>query len=55
MKDHNKELPPSVVLMQMITGYWASAVIYVAAKLGPADHIGDNSLKEWVTSSTMPI
>jgi len=44
MKDSNKELPPSVVLMQMITGYWVSSAIYVAAKLGLADQIGDNSV-----------
>ena len=44
MKDNNKELPPSAVLMQMITGFWVSSAIYVAAKLGLADHIGDNSI-----------
>lgn len=44
MEDNNKELPPSAVLMQLITGYWVSSAIYVAAKLGLADHIGDNSI-----------
>ena len=44
MKDNNKELPPSVALMQMITGFWVSSAIYVAAKLGLADHMGDNSI-----------
>jgi hypothetical protein len=31
------ELPPQAVLMQMLTGYWVSQLIYVAAKLGIAD------------------
>ena len=44
MKDDNKELPPSVALMQMITGFWVSSAIYVAAKLGFADHMGDGSM-----------
>ena len=29
--------PPSVVLWQMLTGYWISQALYVAAKLGIAD------------------
>jgi hypothetical protein len=29
--------PPPVVLLQMMTGYWVSQAIYVAAKLGIAD------------------
>lgn len=33
--------PPSAVLLQMITGYWASQAIYVAAKLGIADLLAD--------------
>jgi hypothetical protein len=44
MEDNNKELPPSVALMQMIAGFWVSSAIYVAAKLGFADHMGDNSI-----------
>ncbi len=44
MKDNNKELPPPTASMQIITGFWVSSAIYVAAKLGLADHIGDNSI-----------
>lgn len=44
MKDNNTELPPSVALLHMITGFWVSSAIYVAAKLGLADHIGDDSI-----------
>ena len=31
--------PPPVTLLQMMTGYWASQALYVAAKLGIADHL----------------
>lgn len=44
MEDNNKEIPPSAALMQMITGFWVSSAIYVAAKLRLADHMGDNSI-----------
>lgn len=33
--------PPPVALLQMMTGYWVSQAIYVAAKLGIADLLGD--------------
>jgi len=33
--------PPPAVLMQMMTGYWVSQALYVAAKLGLADLIAD--------------
>ena len=33
--------PSSVTLLQMMTGYWISQAIYVAAKLGIADLITD--------------
>lgn len=42
MKKPNKnspELPPPVALMQLITGFWVSAAVYVAAKLKLADHM----------------
>jgi predicted component of type VI protein secretion system len=42
MKNNHEGLPPSVALMQMMTGFWISSAIYVAAKLELADHIGDN-------------
>ncbi len=31
------EPPPAVVMLQMLTGYWISQALYVAAKLGIAD------------------
>ena len=30
---------PPVALLQMMTGYWVSQAIYVAAKVGVADHL----------------
>lgn len=44
MKDNHEGPPPSVALMQMMTGFWISSAIYVTAKLELADHIGDNSI-----------
>ncbi len=44
MKNNHEGLPPSAVLMQMITGFWVSSAIYVAAKLKLADRIGDVSI-----------
>ncbi|MDX2230808.1 MAG: methyltransferase [Leptolyngbyaceae cyanobacterium bins.349] len=34
----SESVPPPMVLMQMILGYWVSQSIYVAAQLGIADH-----------------
>ena len=34
-------MPPHVQLIQMATAYWASRLLYVAAKLGLADHLAD--------------
>jgi len=31
------ELPPQFAMLQLITGFWVSRAIYVAAKLGLAD------------------
>ena len=31
--------PPPATLLQMMTGYWVSQALYVAAKLGVADHL----------------
>jgi hypothetical protein len=31
--------PPPAVLLQMMTGYWVSQALYIAAKLGIADHL----------------
>lgn len=35
------ETTPHVVLLQMMTGYWVSQSVYIAAKLGIADLLGD--------------
>ena len=34
--------PPSQTLLQLLTGYWVSQAIYVAAKLGIADRVKDD-------------
>ena len=36
--------PPPVTLLQMMTGYWVSQALYVAAKLGIADLLADGPL-----------
>ncbi len=35
------DVPPPVALLQLVTGYWVSQAIYVAAKLGIADLLKD--------------
>jgi hypothetical protein len=37
------ELPPAIALLQLITGAWVTQTIYVAASLGIADHLKDES------------
>jgi ubiquinone/menaquinone biosynthesis C-methylase UbiE len=37
----NPDVPPSVGMLQMISGFWISRAIYVAAKLGIADQLRD--------------
>jgi hypothetical protein len=45
MNEHNQtssaDIPPPVALVQMLTGYWVSQALYVAAKLGIADLLKD--------------
>jgi SAM-dependent methyltransferase len=41
MSTQATSVPPPVALLQMVTGYWVSQVIYVAAKLGIADLLKD--------------
>ncbi len=36
--------PPAAKLLQMITGFWSSAAIYTAAKMGIADHLAGGPL-----------
>src|SRR5438477_1664490 len=38
-----KQIPPPVQMMQMITGFWTSCCIYSAAKLNIADHLKERS------------
>ena len=40
---HPQRPPPSVALDQLVTGYWVSQALYVAAKLGVADQLKDGS------------
>jgi SAM-dependent methyltransferase len=35
------DVPPSVAMLKMISGFWISRAIYIAAKLGIADHMRD--------------
>ncbi|MBA2702839.1 MAG: methyltransferase [Blastocatellia bacterium] len=37
----NADVPPPVAMLQMISGFWISRAVYVAAKLGVADHLSD--------------
>ncbi len=45
MTEHNEpskaDAPPSLAMLQMISGFWISRAIYIAAKLGLADHLRD--------------
>jgi hypothetical protein len=36
-----RQFPPSAVLLQTMSGFWVSAAIYAAAKLGLADYLAD--------------
>ncbi len=35
------DVPPSVAMLQMISGFWISRALYIVAKLGLADHLRD--------------
>ena len=35
----NADVPPTVAMLQMISGFWIARAIYIAAKLGIADHL----------------
>ena len=41
---HSDAPPPAVAMLQMMTGYWVSQAIYVAAKLGLADLLADEPM-----------
>jgi hypothetical protein len=36
-----QEAPPHAQLVQMAMAFWTSRTIYVVAKIGLADHLGD--------------
>jgi Dimerisation domain len=40
-KPSNANVPPPEAMLQMISGFWISRSIYIAAKLGIADHLRD--------------
>jgi hypothetical protein len=48
-----QELPPQMVLLQMVTGYWVAQSIYAAAKLGIADLLttGARSFEELASTT----
>ena len=35
----NQEIPPPFVLFRMVTGFYVSQAVHVAARLGIADHL----------------
>src|SRR3982751_1122921 len=37
----NRDVEPQVAMLQMISGFWISRAIYIAAKLGIPDHLRD--------------
>lgn len=39
----NANVPPTVAMLQLISGFWISRAIYIAAKLGIADHLRDGN------------
>jgi ubiquinone/menaquinone biosynthesis C-methylase UbiE len=41
MQPESAPPPPQIVMLQMITGFWVSRTIYIAAKLGLADLVED--------------
>lgn len=45
MTEHNEpsktDVSPSAAMLQMISGFWISRALYIAAKLGLADHLRD--------------
>jgi hypothetical protein len=47
------EVPPQIMMLQMISGFWISRAIYIVAKLGLADqmHGGAKSAEELAAAS----
>ncbi len=41
LEDETGTLPPHTQLIQMVTGYRVSQIVYAAAKLGLADYLAD--------------
>lgn len=45
MTEHNNpgktEVSPSAAMLQLMSGFWISRSLYIAAKLGIADHLRD--------------
>jgi hypothetical protein len=41
VRDQTTELPPPLIMLQMIQGLWVSRAFYVAAKLGIPDLLKD--------------
>jgi hypothetical protein len=41
MTNHETEVPPQVAMLKLISGFWISRAVYVIAKLGIPDLIGD--------------
>ena len=51
--DAQSETPPHLAMLQLISGFWISRAIYVAAKLGIADHLaGGPKTAEEIAAAT---
>src|SRR5204862_6900191 len=43
-RDETQAVPPSAQLVQMGMAHWVSHIVYVAAKLGLADHLSKGAM-----------
>jgi hypothetical protein len=50
--DTQPQPPPHIVMLQMISGFWISRAIYIAAKLGIADLLADGKTAEEIAAAT---
>ena len=41
--ERDKDVPPAVAMLQIITGFWTSRAVYVLAKLGIPDLLKDGA------------
>ncbi|HEX6732313.1 MAG TPA: methyltransferase dimerization domain-containing protein, partial [Pyrinomonadaceae bacterium] len=41
--ERDKEVPPTLAMLQIVTGFWLSRAVYVLAKLGIPDLLKDSA------------